>query len=176
MMNDGGVLMLRVLLTASLIVGGTAAPPAAQGNKAAASFCATVDQALVATIAGGPARPGMTMGPEKDDDTGGISTTCSFVAAGKVVLAIRVEFTSAAEAKKKVTPAFIKDSVAGENTKVTEEKGIGDLAFWAVSDDGASFVMLAGARVFSIGMGGSQKDAVAKKVAMIKLTQTLAGR
>ena len=118
----------------------------------------------------------MQSGPEKDADAGGIATTCIFLQGQKGLVAMRVEFASAQDAQKRVSIEYLKNQQQGEEAKYVEEKGAGDRVFWGVSDKGAFYVILKGATLYFLGLGGVDgKVAAAQKPAIVKLTQSLVG-
>lgn len=140
-------------------------------------WCAGIDKAQVGSLLGAAVPAPLQAGPERDEDSGGVNTTCAFVASPKGVVAIRVEFASAAEARKHVSIEYLKNQQQNdEDVKYVEEKGIGDRAFWAVSDEGAFYAILQGARLYGVGLGGMDgKVAASKKPAILKLVQSLLG-
>ena len=139
------------------------------------NWCASVDKAQVGALLGGPTPAPIETGPAKDADAGGITTMCLFMQGKKGVMTMRIEFPSPQEAAKKVTLEYLKNQ-QGDETKYVEEKGVGDRAFWAVSDEGASYVVLKGAKLYSVALGGLDgKLAAAQKPAIAKLTLSLVG-
>jgi len=137
------------------------------------SWCAGVDKTQVGALLGGTAPAPKQSGPQKDDDAGGVTTMCLFPAGQKVVMTMRIEFTSAAEAQKKVSADWLKKNVEAAAT-YAEEKGIGDRAFWAVSSEDASFIILKGNKLY-VAVLGPGKDAAAQKPGLLKLAQSLIG-
>ena len=162
--------MLRAALIGCVVLLAPSASAFAQPN-----WCASVDKAQVGALLGGTAPAPIATGPEKDADAGGITTICMFMQGKKGVLTMRIEFASPQEAAKKVTLEYLKNQ-QGDEAKYVEEKGVGDRAFWAVSDEGSSYVILKGAKLYSVALGGIDgKVAAAQKPAIAKLTQSLVG-
>src|SRR5262245_15117860 len=160
-----------VLMGPILLLLVTAADASAQS-----SWCRVVDKAQVGALLGGTAPAPMQTGPEKNADAGGISTTCIFVQGQRGVVMMRVEFASAQEAQKTVSLEYLKNQEQGEDAKYVEEKGAGDRVFWGVSEEGAFYVILKGATLYFVGLGGvDSKVAAARKPALVKLTQSLVG-
>ena len=146
-------------------------PPAVQAQTP--SWCAGIDKAQVGALLGGTAPAPKQSGPTSDIAAGGVTTTCLFPAEPKIVMTMRIEFTSATEAQNRVGIDWLKKNIEA-NASYAEEKGVGDRAFWAVSPEGASSIILKGSTLY-LAVLGPGSDAAAKKPALIKLAQSLIG-
>lgn len=103
--------------------------------------------------------------PEDMDDELGAKQTVSFYSAGNLRILVSVHrFPSAKDAVTKLTQAKVAALVDEENpkgTKVTEESGVGDRAFWATSEHGASFTVVKGANALTLAVFGQLPQPVA---------------
>jgi hypothetical protein len=120
-----------------------AVDPSTLVSKAEAT--ALIGQPVVAT-SGGPA--------EKDDDSGGMLSYCTFRAGPSALIVSVVSFSSATEAKAKTTRQLAAARLDGDDAKIVEESGLGDRAFWATTANGAEYVVLKGSRVLGLALGG----------------------
>ena len=116
--------------------------------------CDLVDKAKVTALLGKPAPAGQPVGPEKDDDTDGMMSYCTYPAVTAMVVVSRLVFASAAAAKKATTSQLVKSRISEEGAKVTAESGVGDAAYWAVGETGAMYVVLKGPKVSAVLIGG----------------------
>lgn len=119
-----------------------------------ADTCALLPPADAAALLEQPAAQGMPAGPQRDEDTGGQLTYCTYRGAAAALVVSVVEFSSAAEARKQLTNALVRDGADADNAKVTEEAGVGDKAYYGVSAKGATYVFLKSNKVVAIGIGG----------------------
>lgn len=129
--------------------------------------CTLIAKADVQALIGEPIANTAKQDPEKDDDTGGTITTCTFMGKTKAAFVTVVEFTSAAVATKKITAQFITDK--NEGSTVESEPGLGDRAWFGKSPQAAMIVAQKGARAFAVGIGGQVQDASTYRAALHKL-------
>jgi len=99
----------------------------------AADTCALISRADVSTLLGQPALAGAATGPAKDEDSSGQLSYCTYRAGTAALIVSVVEFSSAAEAKKTLTLNLVKGRMNEDAAKVTEEPGIGERSFYALS-------------------------------------------
>ncbi len=66
----------------------------------------------------------------------------------------QVTFASAGDARKATTKELVAGRLEDEVTTLTEESGLGDKAFWACTGTGAEYVVLKGASVVGLALGG----------------------
>lgn len=116
--------------------------------------CDLLDRATVAMLLGQTSTPGTPAGPERDDDTGGTVRYCTFRASTTALIVSQVTFGSAAEASKATTKELVTSRLEGEGSKIVEEAGLGDRAYWAYTAEGAEMVVLKGSIVLGIALGG----------------------
>ncbi len=130
----------------------------------AADTCALISRADVSTLLGQPALAGAATGPSKDEDSSGQLSYCTYRAGTAALIVSVVEFSSAAEAKKTLTLNLVKGRMNEDGAKVTEEPGIGERSFYALSAEGSMYVFLKGNKVvgLAIGESGAPKAAAAK--------------
>ena len=98
----------------------------------------------------------MTPGkPEKDEDTGGMLSFCSYRAGTLALIVSVVEFSSPAEARKNTTKEMAASRLEGD-AKVTDESGLGDRAYWATSTKAGprGYIVQKGTRVLGVMLGG----------------------
>jgi hypothetical protein len=143
-----------------------------------ADICTLVSKGEAASLLGQPVTHMTPSKPEKDEDTGGMLTYCSY-RAGTLALVVSVlEFSSPAEARKNTT----KEVAAGrldEDAKVIDESGLGDRAYWVFSTQtaAAGYIVQKGTRVLGIMRGGQGLGAPEKhKEALRKAAAGALGR
>lgn len=61
------------------------------------------------------------------------------------------------------------------NTVTNEELGVGDQAFWSVSEHGAEYSVMAETHVIRVALGGNIGRAADHKAALLTLAQIVAG-
>ena len=143
-----------------------------------ADICSLVSKGEATALLGQPVTQ-MTPGkPEKDDDTGGMLTHCSYRAGTLALVVSVVEFSSPAEARRNTTKEMAAGRLEGD-AKVIDESSLGDRAYWAVSTKAAAagYTVLKGTRVLGIMLGGQGLGAPEKhKEALRKATSGALGR
>ncbi len=105
-------------------------------------------------------------GPEPDEDTGGSRTVCVYQAGTRMLILIRVVFASAPAALEATTRRLVgersgDDEGEDENADdftVTEQPGLGDRAFWAYRPGAAELIVVKGATVLGLALGGMPKE------------------
>lgn len=130
----------------------------------AADPCALLSRAEAATLLGQPVGPGAAAGPVRDEDSSGQISYCSYRAGTAGLIVSIVDFASPAEARKALTLNLVKERMDEDDAKVSEEPGIGERSFYAVSSEGSSYVFLKGNKVVGVAVGGpgSPKPAAVK--------------
>lgn len=116
--------------------------------------CDLMDRATVVALLGQASAAGIPAGPERDDDTGGTLSYCTFRAGATAIIVSQVTFSSAAEAGKATTQELVLSRMGGEGSKIVDEPGLGDRAYWAYTSEGAEIVVLKGSVVLGIALGG----------------------
>ena len=118
--------------------------------------CDLLDRAAVSALLGAPAPAGHPSGPEPDEDTGGTLSYCTYPAGAVAVVVTRTTYASAAEAAKATTKELVASHMDDEEktSTVAEKSGLGDKAYWAYNDRGAEYVVLKGADVVAVALGG----------------------
>jgi hypothetical protein len=116
--------------------------------------CDLLDRATVVALLGQTSSGGTPAGPERDDETGGTLRYCTYRAGTAAIILSQVTFSSAAEAGKATTQELVTSRMDGEGSKIVEEPGLGDRAFWAYTSEGAQIVVLKGAVVLGVAIGG----------------------
>jgi hypothetical protein len=121
---------------------------------AAAGPCDLVDRAVVARLLGHPITATSPAPEQRDDETGGMLSYCSYQGgpAGLVVSVVR--FDSPAEARRVATARLAARRLDEENATVEEVRGLGDRAYWAYTGEGAEWVVLKGTNLVGVALGG----------------------
>lgn len=115
---------------------------------------ALVIKAELTSVLGQPVTKVVPVPEQTDDDTGGRLVYCTFHGGQSAVIVSVVSFSSAKEAQAKMSKQQAMERLEGDNAQVIEEKGLGDRAYWATTDQGAEYIVIKGARVLGIGLGG----------------------
>lgn len=99
-------------------------------------------------------------GPEPDEDSGGTRTTCVYQAGTRMLILVRVAFPNAAGAREATTRELVGERYGeGEDDfTLAEEPGLGDRAFWAFNPRAAEFIVVKGATVLALIVGGMPKE------------------
>jgi hypothetical protein len=108
---------------------------------------------------------GQAAGPARDEDSSGQISFCTYRAGNTALILSVVEYSSPAEAKKALTLNLVKRRMDEDDAKVSEESGIGEKTFYAVSGEGSMYVFLKGNKVVGLAVGGpgSPKPAAVKE-------------
>jgi hypothetical protein len=120
----------------------------------AAGPCDLLAKATITGILGQPAAAGRPMGPEKDEDTDGMISFCTFQGGQSAIIVSEVTFASPAAAMKATTQEYVKNKMDDDGAAVKQESGAGDRAYWATTKEGAEYVVVKGAKVISVAFGG----------------------
>jgi hypothetical protein len=136
--------------------------------------CSLVTPAEAMTITGKRPTSILNYGPETDPETKASVTWCVMGGAPLGLLLYVDTYASPAAALASVTPQRI-HSLMDSDVKVEPEAGLGDRAFWAHNDTSARMVVIRGAAVMSILIGGvdltkaGEKRAAARTMAAAAL-------
>ena len=117
--------------------------------------CDLLDRATVSSILGKPVTDVTAAGPERDPEVGGTLTFCTYRAGSAALIVSQITFASAAAARKATTKDLVDERMEDEVAEFKEVTGVGDRAFWAYTETGAEFVVLKGATVLGVSIGGS---------------------
>ena len=116
--------------------------------------CDLLDRATVASLLGKPATEVTPSPPTPDEDTGGTVTVCMYRSDAAALIVSQVTFANAAAAQKATTKELVEGRMDEEVTAFKEVPGLGDRAFWVTTAAGAEFVILKGATVLGVSLGG----------------------
>lgn len=144
----------------ALKLGGVSAVLLAASPAYAIDVCGLASRAEAGAALGQPITAAVPTGPQRDDDSTGQLSYCTYRAAKSGLVVSVVEFSSAAEARKQATAHLVE--AHSDEAKVVEEKGVGERTFWALSAQGASYTFLKGARVVAVAAGGAGQPAQRK--------------
>ena len=117
--------------------------------------CDLLDRATVSSILGKPVTDVTAAGPERDADIGGTLSFCTYRAGAAALIVSQITFASAAAARNATTKELVEGRMEDEVTEFKEVTGVGNRAFWAYTETGAEFVVLKGATVLGVSLGGS---------------------
>lgn len=95
-------------------------------------------------------------GPQRDGNSGGQLTYCTYRAAASAVVVSVVEFPSGAEARKQLTKNSVRERMDAADANVSEEIGPGETSLCGVSAKGAMYLFLKKNKAVGLGIGGSQ--------------------
>ena len=138
--------------------------------------CDLVDQASAAQLLGQAVTKTFPSGPEPDEETGGIRTICYYQAGTRGLVVTQVVFKSAAEARQATTRELMEDQMDSEEMTIKEESGLGDKAFWAYTDKTAQYVVVKGAKVVALSLGGMPKEPTSYQATLRAATRAVAAR
>lgn len=149
-------------------------------NASAADPCSLLSAGDASALLGQSSVKGYPAGPEKDEDSPGQMSSCTYrssVAPASALMVSVVEFRSDAEARKYLTKNLIQSRMDDDGAKVTEEGGIAERSFYGATARGAMYVFLKKNKVVGVGLGGSPpaKSAVPKE-ALLKTAQAVASK
>jgi len=121
---------------------------------AAPGPCELVDSAVVAQLLGHPITATSPVAGQRDDETGGTLSYCTYEGglAGLVVSVVR--FGDPTKARRATTRRLAARRLDEERATVEEESGLGDRAFWAYTREGAEWVVLKGSVLVGVALGG----------------------
>jgi len=117
--------------------------------------CDLLDRATVVSILGKPVTDVSPSDPVRDEDVGGTVAYCYYRAGEAALIVSQITFASAAAAQKATTKEVVEGRMEDEVTAFKEVSGVGDRAFWASTETGAQFVIVKGANVVGVALGGS---------------------
>jgi hypothetical protein len=143
----------------------------------ATDACSLLSQAEAAVLLASPVTQVTPVGPQRDEDSGGQLTYCTYRAAASAAIVSVVEFPSGAEAQRQITRNLVQDRMDADDTKVSEESGLGEKSFFGVSAKGAIYVFLKKGKVVGIAIGGAKPGkAAASKESLRSAAQAVASR
>lgn len=129
--------------------------------------CDLLSKTEASTLIGSPVTAVDHVGPQPDEDTGGTLEYCVYRTATAGVIVSTISFPTAVAAKSAVNQEFLLAQMEAEDAKVEAESGMGDQAWWGYSTKGAQYVVIKGAIVLSVHLGGQAiKDPAAHKTAL----------
>ncbi len=121
--------------------------------------CDLLTRATASELLGQQVTTPTPSGPEPDEDTGGSRAVCVYQAGTRMLILIRVDFASAPAALKATTRELVGERFSeGEDFTVAEVPGLGDRAFWAYRPGAAELIVVKGATVLGLSLGGMPKE------------------
>jgi hypothetical protein len=146
-------------------------------TAAAPGPCDLLSKSDASALLGQPVTAVDHVGPQPDEDTGGTLDYCVYRTATSAMTVSEVVFPSAAAAKKAVTQEFLLGQMDAEDASVEAESGIGEQGWWGHSGKGAQYVVIKGATVLAVGLGGQGiKDPASHKAALRAAIISAAGK
>lgn len=129
----------------------------------AADVCSLLTRAEAAEVLGQAVEQVVPAAPQRDEDSGGQLSFCTYRNAKAAVVVSVVEFRSAAEARKQLSQNLVQGRMDGDESKVTEEPGLGERAYYGASPKGSTFVFLQKNSVVGLGVGGPNGSGTPKE-------------
>ncbi len=153
------------MLTLLIAAGALAAPP---------DICPMLSRADAAAMLGTAVTEVV---PGSDESTGEKQSYCIYRGTNAELLTFVSEFSSAAEAKQKMTARLAEaraevarqtaTTPAAEKVTMSDETGVGERGLWTSSGQGAMFAALQGNRLVGAVLGGKGvKDPASKKAGL----------
>ena len=136
--------------------------------------CDLLDKATVSSILGRPVTDVSHTGPARDEDIGGTLSFCTYRAGAAALIVSQITFANAAAAQKATTKELVEGRMEDEVTAFKDVPGVGDRAFWAATETGAEFVILKGATVLGVSLGGKLPRPPASYEAALRAAATAA--
>jgi hypothetical protein len=94
-----------------------------------------------------------------------------------MLIVVVLEFPSADAARSTLNREMVSAQLEDESAAVEEESGLGDTAYWGTTEQGRIYVVLRGARVLGVMVGGAGVgDAAQTRPALRKATAAALGR
>jgi hypothetical protein len=126
--------------------------------------CSLMSSADASALLSQSAGAGKAAGPTRDEDSSGQISYCTYRAGNAGLILSVVEYSSPVEAMKALTLNLVKGRMEEDDAKVSEEPGVGEKTFYAVSGEGSMYVFLKGNKVVGLAVGGpgSPKPAAVK--------------
>ena len=121
----------------------------------AADACSLLAQSEAAAVTGQPIVEVTPGGPQRDEDSGGQLSYCTYRAAASAVIVSVVEFASGDEARKQLSKSVAQERADAHAARMREEPGLGEKSFYGASAKGASFLFVQGNKVIGVGVGGA---------------------
>ena len=126
-------------------------------SVASSGPCDLIDRAAATQLLGAPVASMEPSGPEPDEDTGATRTTCTYMAGQAMLIVIRLDFPNAAAAHDVTAAELEPEKLAEEKATVKEESGVGDKAYLVYNPRAAEYVVVKGASVLTVALGGTPK-------------------
>jgi hypothetical protein len=134
------------------------APPALPASFARSGPCDLLDRATASQLLGKPVASMEPSAPEPDEDSGGMRSVCVYQAGTSMLMVIQETFKTAEAARDLTTQELVGERYGGnEAVTVEEASGLGDRAFWIHSPTAAEYVVLKGAKVLALLLGGTTR-------------------
>jgi hypothetical protein len=134
----------------------------------AADPCALLSRAEAAALLGEPVAGVTPAGPERDEESGGKLTFCTWRAANAALVVSVVEFASPADARKQLDANLVQDRMEGKDAKLAEETGVGERSFWGETPKSAMMTFLKSNKVAGIAVGGTLSGPPAGRKAALR--------
>lgn len=139
--------------------------------------CALLSKADAAALLGQPIVAVAPAGPERDEDSGGQLSFCTYRGATSAVIVSVVEFAAETEARKQLSINLVRERMDEGDAKVTEEPGLGERAFYGASSNSAMYVFLKKNKVIGIAVGGAKvSEATASKAPLRAAALSIAAK
>ena len=136
-------------------------------SVSAAAPCDLLSRADAAKVLGAPVTSADPSGPELDDESGAMRTTCVYQAAGgRMLVVLRLTYKDAKTARDSTAIEVVRERIAEQKEKLEVDSGIGERVFWITSDFMAQYVVVKGATVTGVILGGTPKPPAESRAAL----------
>ena len=122
----------------------------------------------------GQAVTSQTPGAEEDSISGGTLYFCTYLGSGLAVVISYVDAGTAEAAKQALDEELALMKADDPNAAATSQAGMGDQAFWTVTEHAAGYVVRKEGRVLGVALGGSIGDPAAYQAALKTLAESIA--
>lgn len=142
----------------------------------AADPCRLVTRAEAAALLGAGGAEPMGGDPEPDEDMGAQRITCVYQNGDRMLIVMILEFPNADAAGTTLTREMVEATLEDETATIAAESGLGDRAYWGMTEGAATFVVLRGARVLGVVFGGGGVNPADQRAALRTVTAAAVGR
>lgn len=137
---------MLTLVTWSLVLAAVGATPAGP--------CDLLDRATATQLLGAPVTKVEPSGPEPDEDSGAMRSTCVYSAGTAGLIVLRLDFPNAPAARDMAAAELDPEKLSAEKATAKSESGIGDKSYVVNSPHAVQYVVVKGPTVLTLVLGG----------------------
>lgn len=108
-----------------------------------------------------------------DNDYGQTVSSCYYMGENLTVIVSTVDFGTVQTANKMLQEQYDKELADNEGVIINEEPGLGDKAYWTITENGGSYAILDGSKFLVVGIGGNIGDASSYKASLLTFAKTI---